>query len=196
MSNPETTKLEITQLLDALCRGEMQSHERLIPILYAELRKLAGSRMAREASGHTLQPTGLVNEAWLRIFGRNDCRWENRAHFFAAAGEAMRRILVENARRKKRLKRGGQLHRVDVDEVTLATPMPDEDLLALDEALQRLAAVDPRAGGVVNLCFFVGLTQEQAAKELGLSLSTVERTWAFARAWLFREIQKMRSPSI
>src|SRR5262249_25866188 len=152
-----------------------------------ELRKLAAGKMAREAPGHTLQPTALVNEAWLRIFGSNDSHWENRAHFFAAAGEAMRRILVENARRKKSLKRGGRLQRVDIEDVNLASPMPDEDLLALDHGLQRLTAIDPRAGEVVNLCFFVGLTQEQAAKELGLSLSTVERTWAFARAWLFRE---------
>ena len=189
MSNAETAKLEITQLLDALCRGEVESNERLIPILYAELRKLAASKMAKEALGQTLQPTALVNEAWLRIFDRNNRQWENRAHFFAAAGEAMRRILVENARRKKRFKHGGQLHRVDIEEVNLTNPMPDEELLALDEALQRLKATDPRAGEVVNLCFFIGLTQEQAAKELGLSLSTVERTWAFARARLFREIQ-------
>ena len=196
VSNPEKMDLEITRLLEELCRGEVQSNERLIPLLYAELRKLAASKMAREVPGQTLQPTALVNEAWLRIFNGHNRQWENRAHFFAAAGEAMRRILVENARRKQRLKRGGQWQRVELEEVNLASPMPDADLLALDDALKQLRAVDPRAAEVVNLCFFVGLTQEQTATELGLSLSTVERTWAFARAWLFREIQKTRTGTI
>lgn len=119
-------------------------------------------------------------------------QWDGRAHFFGAAAEAMRRILVESARRKKRLKHGGELERVDVDAVELPLPMPDDELLALDEALDRLATVDSRAAEVVKLCFFVGLTQEQAGKELGISLATAERLWAFARAWLFQEMQKQR----
>jgi RNA polymerase sigma factor (TIGR02999 family) len=126
----------------------------------------------------------------LRLVGKEDPKWQGRRHFFGAAAEAMRRILVENARRKSRLKRGGQFERVDVEAVEIPAPMPDEDLLAVDEALDRLTEADPRAAELVKLCFFVGLTQEQAAKELGVSISTVERTWAFARAWLFREIQK------
>jgi RNA polymerase sigma factor (TIGR02999 family) len=150
--------------------------------------------MANEAPGHTLQPTALVHEAWLRLAGgQQQPEWQNRAHFFGAAAEAMRRILIESARRKQRLKRGGQRERVDIDALDVPLPMPDEELLARDEALDRLAAFDARAAEVVKLCFFVGLTQEQAARELGVSVSTVERLWAFARAWLFREMRKQRS---
>ncbi len=161
----------------------------LLPLVYEELRRLAASRMAGENPGHTLQPTALVHEAWLRLGGVRDLRWQNRAHFFGAAAEAMRRILVENARRKQRLKRGGDCVRVDFERVELPSPMADDDLLALDEALERLAAFDARAAEVVKLCFFVGLTQEEAARELNVSVATVERRWAFARAWLFREVQ-------
>ncbi len=186
---------EITRLLQEMRQGDAEAAEKLVSHVYPELRKLAASRMAREAPGHTLQATALVHEAWLRLVGREGARFHDRAYFFAAAGEAMRRILVENARRKKRLKRGGNLQRVDIDEVELAAPLPDEDLLALDEALPRLAKSDARAAELVNLCFFVRLTQEQAAKELGISVSTVERTLAYARAWLFREIRKDRNDS-
>jgi RNA polymerase sigma factor (TIGR02999 family) len=126
----------------------------------------------------------------------NGAEFPNRAYFFAAAGEAMRRILVENARRKKRLKRGGNLERVDIENVELAAPLPDDQLLAADEALDRLAECEPFAAKLVTLCYFVGLTQEQAAKELGVSLSTVERNLAYARAWLFRELEKSQNPSI
>jgi len=171
--------------------------ERLLPLVYEELRRLAAHKMANEPPGQTLQPTALVNEAWLRLSrSQEQSVWQNRAHFFGAAAEAMRRILIENARRKQRLKRGGQLERVDIDAVDLPLPMPDEELLALDEALGRLAAFDARAADVVKLCFFVGLTQEQAARELGVSVSTAERLWAFARAWLFREMHKERTPSV
>ena len=170
--------------------GDPQAPEELLAEVYQELRQLAARRMAGESPGHTLQPTALVHEAWLRLGGGSSQHFANRAHFFAAAGEAMRRILVENARRKKRLKRGGNQQRVDFEEVDLPAPMPDEELLALDEALNRLTEADSRAAELVKLCFFVGLTQEQAAKELGISVSTVERTWAYARAWLFREMQK------
>src|SRR5207248_3280211 len=151
---------------------------------YGEVRRLAAHKMANEAPGHTLQATELVHEAWLRLVGDEASKFENRAHFFGAAAEAMRRILVESARRKKRLKHGGELQRVDMDAVELQMPLPDDELLALDEALDRLATVDSSAAEVVKLCFFVGLTQQQAAKELGISLATAERLWSFARAWL------------
>jgi RNA polymerase sigma factor (TIGR02999 family) len=167
--------------------------EELLPLVYDELRKLAALKMAQEKPGQTLQATALVHEAYVRILGADKAkRWDNRGHFFAAAAEAMRRILIESARRKKRLKHGGRCERVDVDVVELPLPLPDDDLLALDEALDRLAAVDGRAAQVVKLCFFVGLTQEQAARDMGISLSTAERLWGFARAWLYREVRKTR----
>jgi RNA polymerase sigma factor (TIGR02999 family) len=185
---------DVTRILDDLQRGKPASAEQLLPIVYNELRKVAAHKMAQEAPGHTLQPTALVHEAWLRLLSPEEqMRFQNRAHFFGAAAEAMRRILVESARRKKRLKHGGQFERVDVDAVELPLPMPDDELLALDEALDRLVTVDSRAAEVVKLCFFVGLTQEQAAKELGISLATAERLWSFARAWLFREMQRDRA---
>jgi len=180
----------ITRLLKANAVDE------LLPLVYDELRRLAASKMANEAAGHTLEATALVHEAWLRLDNGPNQPWQNRAHFFGAAAEAMRRILVENARRKHRLKRGGHLVRVELDAVEIPSPMPDEDLLAMDEALDRLAEIDERAAQVVKLCFFVGLTQTDAAKELGLSVATVERSWAFARAWLFREVQKTRNPAV
>ncbi len=183
---------DVTGMLQAIERGEAQSSAELLPLVYAELRRLAAHKMAQEAPGQTLQPTALVHEAWLRLGGKPDAKFANQAHFFFAAAEAMRRILVESARRKKRLKHGGELQRVDVDEVELALPLPDDELLALDEALDRLATVDSRAAEVVKLCFFVGLTQEQAGKELGISVATAERFWSFARAWLFQEMQKTR----
>ena len=158
-------------------------------VVYEELRRLAAWHLANEEPGQTLQATALVHEAYLRLVGKDDPHWNGRRHFFAAAAEAMRRILVENARRKKRLKRGGNLERVELEDSNLPAPLPDDELLALDEALERFARVDPRAAELVKLCFFLDLTQPQAAKELGVSLSTAERTWAYARAWLFREIR-------
>jgi len=193
MRTSATGTTSITSMLKAMHQGNPLTVEELFPVAYRELRKLAARKMAGEAPGQTLQATALVNEAWIRLAGAKNQHWENRAHFFAAAGEAMRRILVENARRKKRLKRGGQLHRVEFDEANAFGPMPDDDLLALDEALERLALIDARAAQVVNLCYFGGLTQPQAAKELAVSLSTIERSWSFARAWLFREIQKSKN---
>jgi RNA polymerase sigma factor (TIGR02999 family) len=182
---------QVTQILEAIQAGHSKATEELLPLVYQELRRLAAHKMANEVPGHTLQPTALVHEAYLRLVGTSQPQqWEGRGHFFAAAAEAMRRILVESARRKKRLKHGGPLERVDVDTLELPSPVPDDQLLALDEALDRLVTVESRAAEVVKLCFFVGLTQEQAAKELGVSLATVERLWAFARAWLFREIEK------
>ena len=184
---------DATEMLAGVERGESQAADKLLQLVYNELRGLAAFKMAMEPHGQTLQPTALVHEAWLRLVkGEGQARFQNRAHFFGAAAEAMRRILVESARRKKRLKHGGELQRVDVDAVELQMPLPDDELLALDEALDRLATVDSSAAEVVKLCFFVGLTQEQAAKELGVSLATAERLWSFARAWLFREMQRTR----
>lgn len=187
---------EVTRILMALDKGQSQAAAELLPLVYDELRRLAAWRLANEKPGQTLQATALVHEAYLRLVGKDDPQWNGRRHFFGAAAEAMRRILVENARRKKRLKHGGHLERVNADDVDLPAPMPDDDLLAMDEALDRLAEVDPRAAELVKLCFFVGLTQEQAAKHLDVSVATVERTWSFARAWLFREIQKQRHPPV
>jgi RNA polymerase sigma factor (TIGR02999 family) len=183
---------EITHLLEDIREGDPKAAAELLSHVYHELRALAARKMANEAPGQTLQPTALVHEAWLRLKGGAGLHCPSRAYFFAAAGEAMRRILVENARRKKRLKRGGNLQRVDIENLDLPAPMPDDDLLALDEALNRFAQCEPRAAELVKICFFVRLTQEQAARELGISVSTVERTLAHARAWLFREIQKSR----
>src|SRR6185436_6657779 len=184
---------EVTRILDAIQQGDPRAGEELLPLVYAELRRLAAHRMAHEAPGQTLQPTALVHEAWLRLVApEQQAQFQNRAHFFGAAAEAMRRILVDRAREKKALKRGGNLERVDMDAVELPSPMPDEELLALDEALDRLATVDTRAAEMVKLCFFVGLTQEEAARELGVSVSTAERIWAFARAWLLHEVRKDR----
>jgi RNA polymerase sigma factor (TIGR02999 family) len=185
---------DLTQLLNAVEQGDPKAAEDLLPLVYNELRRLAAHKMAQEAPGQTLQATALVHEAWLRLGGGDQPQWQNRAHFFGAAAEAMRRILVEAARRKKRLKHGGGLERLEVETVELPAPMPDDELLALDEALTRLAQINPEAAELVKLCFFVDLTQEQAAKELGVSVSTVERRWAYARAWLFRAMRKGLPP--
>ncbi len=171
-----------------------QSAAELLPLVYGELRRLAARYLAKEKPGQTLQPTALVHEAWLRLASNKQPHWQNRAHFFGAAAEAMRRLLVENARRKETLKRGGQWERVALEDMDLASPSPDEDLLALDEALEQLAQFDPRAAEVVKVCFFVGLNHEQVARELGVSLSTIERTWTFARAWLCQKIEENRTP--
>ena len=179
----------ITQVLQAVQQGEGNSEE-LLPLVYDELRRIAAARLALERPGQTLQATALVHEAWLRLSPNGNEQWKGRGHFFAAAAEAMRRILVENARRKRRLKHGGQLQRVDLAEIELPAPMPDEELLALDEALEKLATANPRGAELVKLCFFTGLTQAEAARELGISVATAERTWTFARAWLFREMKR------
>ncbi len=183
---------DVTRILEAIEHGDPRAADELLPLVYVELRRLAHARMAREQPGQTLQPTALVHEAWVRLVGGKAPMFANRAHFFSAAAEAMRRILVESARRKKRLKHGGEMERVDLEAVDVPLPMPDDELLALDVALKGLAVVDARAAEVVKLCFFVGLTQPQAAKELGVSISTAERLWSFARAWLFREMEKAR----
>jgi len=181
---------DLTHILVAAQQGDATAAAQLLPLVYQELRQLAAHKMANEAPGQTLQPTALVHEAWLRLVGEEAPMFANRAHFFGAAAEAMRRILVDRVREKKALKRGGSLERVELDAVDLPLPMPDDELLIVDEALNRLAMVDTRAANVVKLCFFVGLTQEEAAHELGISVSTAERLWGFARAWLLRELKK------
>lgn len=180
---------DVTRLLQAIRRGDVHAEEELVPLIYDELRRLARVKMAGEKGGHTLQPTALVHEAWLRLGAGS---FENRAHFFASAAEAMRRILIDAARRKQRAKHGGQLERVNLSEVDVPTPMTPEEFLALDEAMVRLAQVDARAAEMVKLCFFTGLTRKQAAEELGVSWTTGERLWSFARAWLFREVQRLQ----
>lgn len=180
---------EVTRILDAVTRGDPDAATQLLPLIYAELRRLAAAHLAREAPGHTLQPTALVHEAYLRLVGpAGDRRWNGRAHFFGAAAEAMRRILVESARRKQRVKHGGGLHRRDLEEFDVPVAPPPEDLLALDEALARLAADDAEAARVVDLHFFAGLSIEEAAEALGVSRATAYRQWAYARAWLRCEL--------
>ncbi len=181
---------DVTQLLNAIERGERQAAEQLLPLVYAELRQLAAQRLLRETPGQTLQATALVHEAYVRLVGDEQAeRWDHRGHFFAAAAEAMRRILIENARRKQSLKRGGQMERVDLDNAEPAARDRDEELLALDEALQKFATLDPRKAELVQLRYFGGLTSEQAAKVLGISVATAERDWTYARAWLRCELQ-------
>jgi RNA polymerase sigma factor (TIGR02999 family) len=178
----------VTQLLDAAAAGDPKAAADLLPLVYDELRTLAAARLAAERSGQTLQPTALVHEAYLRLVGGEDRRWDSRGHFFAAAAEAMRRILVERARSKARLKRGGDRRRVDLDLVELAADGPGDDLLALDEALGKLERKDPRKAALVKLRFFAGLTNEHAAAALGISPSTADNDWAYARAWLRLEV--------
>jgi RNA polymerase sigma factor (TIGR02999 family) len=176
---------EITLILKQI-EGDPRAAEELLPLVYGELRKLAAQKMAHEQAGQTLQATALVHEAWLRLGGDDQPEWQNRAHFFAAAAEAMRRILIDNARRKKYLRHGGGVERLPLDGLELAAGMADEQLLALHEALNRLAEHDAQKAELVKLRFFAGLTNEQAAEVLGVSEPTVKRHWAYARAWLFR----------
>jgi RNA polymerase sigma factor (TIGR02999 family) len=161
----------------------------LLPLVYDELRRLAAHRMAGQAPGHTLQPTALVHEAWLRLTGNQQAQFNGRTHFFAAAGEAMRHILIDSARRKKALRHGGGQVRVDMEEVILAAGTDDEELMAVHELLDKLAAEDPQKAELTKLRYFVGLTFEEAAEVLGISVATAKRHWAYARAWLYHEIQ-------
>ena len=180
---------EVTQILDAICQGDQSAAAQLLPLVYAELRRLAAAQIAREAPGQTLQPTALVHEAYLRLVGTADePRWNSRGHFFGAAAQAMRRILVESARRKQRVKHGGELQRLDVEAHDVPVTPPPEELLALDESLSRLAAEDADAARIVDLHFFAGLSIEEAAEALGVSRATAYRQWAYARAWLRCEL--------
>jgi RNA polymerase sigma factor (TIGR02999 family) len=188
---------EVTQMLTAIERGEPRAAEKLLPLVYTELRHLAAQKLSREKPGQTLQATALVHEAWLRLVGveqaGSEPRWDGRRHFFGAAAEAMRRILIDNARRKARIRHGSGGELVSLDEVQVASPLPDDELLALDEALDRLAELDAPAADLIKLRFFTGLTQQQAADLLGMSRSAADRTWLFARAWLYERIRPQGS---
>jgi RNA polymerase sigma factor (TIGR02999 family) len=182
---------DVTRILEGAQQGERTAAEQLLPLIYDELRKLAAARMANESAGHTLQPTALVHEAWLRLAGKDaDVQFANRAHFFAAAAEAMRRILIERARRKGAEKRGGDWQRIDLDKVDVAVDADDDTLLLVNEALEKLAQEDANAAEVAKLRFFGGLTLEEAAQVLGVTKRTADRYWAFARVWLFDEMRR------
>jgi RNA polymerase sigma factor (TIGR02999 family) len=180
---------EVTHILDAIEKGDPRAASQLLPLVYGELRKLAAVKMANEPPGQILQPTALVHEAWLRLTGGEDGTWENRAHFFGAAAEAMRRILIENARRKKALRHDAGRAQLDVQEVEIAASAPDDQMLAIDEALNKLATLDKEKAELVKLRFFVGMTIEEAAAVLGISEATAKRWWIYARAWLYAEIR-------
>jgi RNA polymerase sigma factor (TIGR02999 family) len=179
---------DVTHILTAIDQGDANAADKLLPLVYEELRKLAAHRMANEAAGQTLQPTALVHEAWMRLVGKNNPRFAGRSHFFAAAAEAMRRILIDRARRKRALRHGGGQERVDVQLLDLAAPVDDDQILAVNEALDKLAAQDPIEGELVKLRYFVGLTIEEAADLLEISPRTARNYWAHARTWLYHEI--------
>jgi RNA polymerase sigma factor (TIGR02999 family) len=184
----------VTQILNAIQQGHSQITDELLPLVYDELRQLAAQKMAREKPGQTLDATALVHEAYVRLVDSDQQpHWQNRRHFFAAAAEAMRRILIENARRKHSAKRGGGLERQELDEAQLVLPEPAEDILALDEALQKLTAKDPIKAELVKLRYFGGMTAAEAATALDISPATGDRYWEYARAWLFRQIQLDKS---
>ena len=189
---------EVTRILAAIQRGDGRASEELLPLVYEELRKLAAGRLAQEKPGQTLQATALVHEAYLRLVGAEQARgWDSRGHFFAAAAEAMRRILIDNARHKRTAKGGGQKHRVDLSEVDPAGSSGADvlDVLSLDEALTKLEAKDKRKAELVKLRFFGGLTQQEAADAMGISVSTADNDWAYARAWLRVEMDGPENPT-
>jgi RNA polymerase sigma factor (TIGR02999 family) len=184
---------EATRLLNAIGQGDRKAAGELLPLVYDELRRLAAHKLANEAPGHTLQPTALVHEAWLRLGADSQPNWQSRAHFFAAAAEAMRRILVERARRRLAAKRGGGAEPLRVDEIEIPSPTPDDDaLLLVNEALEKFAAADPRKAELVKLRYFVGMTFEEAATALGIAVPTAKQWWAYARAWLAVEMREAR----
>jgi RNA polymerase sigma factor (TIGR02999 family) len=180
---------DATILLTALDQGDPQAAEKLLELVYEELRRLAASKMAREAPGQTLQPTALVHEAWLRLVGDKNPRFENRAHFFSAAAEAMRRILIDRARRKLTQRHGGGVERVDLDGQDLAAPGADQQLLAVHEVLDKFATVHPVQAELVKLRYFAGMTNEETAQILDISVSTAKNYWTFARTWIYQEIK-------
>ena len=180
---------DVTHILERVEQGDPKAADELLPLVYEELRRLATHRMANEAAGHTLQPTALVHEAWLRLVGHEaQAQFQNRAHFFAAAAEAMRRILIDRARRKRAVRHGGDQQRVDIEELDLASPTDDDQLLAVSEALDKLALQHKAEAELVKLRYFVGMTNEEAAEVLGIAPRTAKYYWTHARAWLFREI--------
>jgi RNA polymerase sigma factor (TIGR02999 family) len=183
---------DITRALERAQAGDLTAADQLLPLVYEELRKLAAARMANEIPGQTLQPTALVHEAWLRLIGNNSQPWNGRAHFFGAAAEAMRRILIENARRKQAERHGGGQARVDINGVEIAAVAKDDELLAVNEVLEKLAMRDKQKAELVKLRYFAGFTTEEAAEVLGISIPTADRWWRFSRAWLFEEIEQER----
>ena len=187
--SPDPSSVEVTRILHRIEQGDAKAADELLPLVYDELRKLAGYKMTAESPGHTLQATALVHEAWLRLAGSDQPGWQNRAHFFAAAAEAMRRILVEHARRKQSLKRGGDAQREELHESVIVLTAPPDELLAVHEALDKLATADPKIAELVKLRYFVGMTMEETAAALGLSKRSAESLWTYARAWLRREIR-------
>jgi RNA polymerase sigma factor (TIGR02999 family) len=180
---------DITRILNAIHSGEPRAADELLPLVYEELRRLAVYKMSHEARGHTLQATALVHEAWIRLAASERQNWENRGHFFAAAAEAMRRILVDHARRKQSLKRGGKVEHAEFDEASIVLAAPADELLAVHEALDELARQDAEAAELVKLRYFVGMTMEEAASVMNLSKRTAESLWTYARAWLKRAIK-------
>ena len=184
---------DVTRILDAIQQCDSKAAAELLPLVYEELRKLAAWRMAREAPGQTLQPTALVHEAYLRLIGQKDQPWRNSRHFFSAAAEAMRRILVERARQKARQKYGGQWQRVDIDEINVASENNDETLLFVHDALEKLAVKDAACAELIKLRFFAGIPNHRAAEMLGLSERTAKRNWVYARAWLAKEIEQIKN---
>jgi len=183
---------DVTRVLEAIEQGDAKAADQLLPLVYQELRKLAAHKMANETASHTLQPTALVHEVWLKLVGEVDRKYRGRDHFFAAAAEAMRRILIDNARRKLARRHGGGQQRMDVEDIEIAATMQDDDLLLVNDALEKLAALDRQKAELVKLRFFVGLTLEESAEILGFSVPTAKRYWTFARAWLYQEIEASR----
>jgi RNA polymerase sigma factor (TIGR02999 family) len=184
---------DVTRILESIEHGDPKAADELLPLVYGELRKLAASKMANEPPNQTLQATALVHEAWMRLVGSENPQFANRAHFFSAAAEAMRRILIDNARRKLALRHGGGRQRVAMEGLDVAAPCDDDELLAMNEALDKLAAIHALQAEVVKLRYFVGMTNAETAQALDLSERTVKNYWAHARAWLFREVQAQRS---
>lgn len=184
---------EVTHILEAIQKGDPKAADELLPLVYEELRRLAAAKMAQESAGNTLQPTALVHEAWLRLTGDENAQWNGRAHFFGAAAEAMRRILIDNARRKSAVRHGAGRQRVDLEDGDIAAPDENEQLLAVNEALEKLAAQDKAMADLVKLRYFAGMTLEETAKILGISETTAKREWTFAKAWLHREIRSSRN---
>jgi RNA polymerase sigma factor (TIGR02999 family) len=183
-----TAMNDVTRILNEIHQGDAKAAEALLPVVYDELRRVAAHKMSGESSGHTLQATALVHEAWLRLAGPSQPNWENRAHFFSAAAEAMRRNLVDHARRKQSIKRGGGAERQELEEANLILTAPPDELLAVHEALDKLASEDPAAAELVKLRYFVGMTMEESAAAMNLSKRTAENLWTYARVWLHREI--------
>jgi RNA polymerase sigma factor (TIGR02999 family) len=180
---------DVTVILEAMGRGDERTLDELLPLVYEELRHLAAARMAQESAGHTLQPTALVHEAWMRLVGDGDRTWKNRAYFFGAAAEAMRRILIESARHKSRLKYGGGQERLNIEDVDLAGTTPDEKVLLINDALEQLEKEHPERSRVVVLKYFGGLTNKEVAELLGIGERTVDRHWVCAKEWLFRKVR-------